>query len=165
MQRRHTTIVGIAFAFASIGLVACGSSGTKVVQTNDGKVTVDRDGKSVTIQGEHGAATFGGTKVPAGFPSDVPLPKGLRIKTAAGGTDGGKKFFTIAYDLGSKSPATVAHGFQGQLEDAGFTVANHASFGSGTTAVDNLSATGNGYRVAATGAGSGHLYTVVVTTA
>ena len=44
-----------------------------------------KDGKSVTIQGENRAqATFGGTKVPDGFPSDVPLPKGLKLKTTAG---------------------------------------------------------------------------------
>ncbi len=166
VQASRRALVGAFVAFGAIGLVACGSSGAKVVETKDGKVTVNKDGKSVTIEGENGAqATFGGTKVPDGFPGAVPLPKGLKLKTSAGGSQGGKQFFTIGYDLGSKSPQAAAADYKSQLEDAGFTVSNSASFGSGSATVENLSASGNGYRVAATGTGTGKLFTLVVTSA
>jgi hypothetical protein len=154
----------VVIALSTVGLVACGSSDSKVVETNDGKVTVDKDGKSVTIEGENGAsATFGGKKVPDGFPSEVPLPEGLKLKTSAGGSQGGKQFFTIGYDLGSKSPQNAAADYKSQLEGAGFTIGNSASFGSGNATIENLSATGKGYRVAATGTGTGKLFTLVVT--
>ena len=150
------------------GFAACGGSDSKTIETKDGKVTVNKKGNSVTIEGENGAkATFGGTKVPDNFPSEVPLPKGLKLKSAAGGTQGTKTFFSLGYELGSKSPDDVVAAYKTQLEDAGFTINGTGNFGAGGGAVSNVSAEGKGYRVTASGVGSatGKLFTMAVTPA
>lgn len=164
-MRHRTAITIVTVALSAVALTACGSSSSKTIETKDGKVTVNKNGKSVTIQGENGnTATFGGAQVPAGFPSEVPLPKGLTLKSAAGGSQSNNKFFSLAFDLGSTSAANAADAYKSQLADAGFTVSDSGSFGTGGASVHSVSADGKGWRVAASGLAS-KLFTLVVTSA
>ena len=93
----HHRSVLLGCALGALAIAGCGSD-AKVVETKDGKVTVAKDGKTVTIEGENGAqATFGSSKVPDGFPSEVPLPTGLKLVSSAGA----QQSFTLGYGFGS----------------------------------------------------------------
>ena len=142
--------------------VACGSD-TKTIETKDGKVTVNSDGKSgsVTIDGENGnSITFNQSKVPDDFPSAVPLPKGLKLMSAASGGTAERKVFTLGYTLGSQDPATAVADYQDQLTAANFTVNAPPA---GSSGVSTLLAGGNGWSVIVGAGSSSPVFTLTVT--
>lgn len=153
-------------ALGAVALTACGGSDTKTIETKDGKITVNGDGKNakVTINGENGnKVTFNQSKVPADFPSAVPLPKGLKLKSAASGGDGSRKVFSLGYTLGSQEPADAVAGYKDQLDAAGFKV--NAPLG-GASKVSTLLAGGNGWNViVAAGGSTSPVLTISVTSA
>ena len=161
--------VVVVFALGAVALTACGSD-TKTIKTDDGKITVRGSGKhaKVTINSEEGSTTFNQSKVPNGFPSDVPLPKGLALKTASSGTapSGTGTFFSLGYQLGTKSPSDVLDAYKSQLDDAGFTTTDTGSIGESTATIKNLNATGKGWTVTATllGAAGHTIFTVTAFT-
>jgi hypothetical protein len=113
-----------------------------VVETKDGKVTVAKDGTSVTIEGENGAqTTFGSSKVPDGFPSEVPLPTGLKLVSSAGA----QQSFTLGYGFGSADKDRVVANYLSRLGAAGLTIAGDT----GAHPFTSGSAAGKGWRVAA----------------
>ena len=142
-------------ALGAVALTACGSSsGTKTIETKDGKVTVNQDGKhaTVSVNGEgNNQITFGDTKVPKGFPSEVPLPKGLTIKTAASGTRGSKAYYQFAYSIGSKSPSSIISAYKDQLTSAGYQTTDY-NLGGGS--VSGVQATGKGWTIIASSIGT-----------
>ena len=160
----------VVFAVGAVALTACGSD-TKTIKTDDGKITVSGSGKNakVTINSEKGSTTFNQSKVPNGFPSDVPIPKGLTLKTASSGPEpsGTGRFFSLGYELGKKSPSDVVDAYKSQLDNAGFTTADTGSIGGSTATIKNLNATGKGWNITATALGvTGHtIFTVTVLTA
>ena len=141
-------------ALGALALTACASSSsTKTIESKDGKVTVNKDGKhaTVSVNGEaNNKITFGDTKVPDGFPSDVPLPKGLTIKTAASGTRGSKAYYQFAYSVGSKSPSSIISAYKDQLDSAGFQTTDY-NLGGGS--VSGVQATGKGWTIRASSIG------------
>ncbi len=140
-------------ALGAVALTACGSD-TKTIETKDGKVTVNGDGKDakVTINGEDGnKITFNQKKVPDDFPSDVPLPKGLKLTSAASGGDGSRKVFSLGYTLGSADPADAVASYKDQLEAANFKV-NATPVG--TSKVSTFLAAGNGWNLIVAAGGS-----------
>ena len=158
---RHRT--GTALLALALGttFVACGGSDTKTVETKDGKVTVNKDDKSITIESDKGSATFGGASVPDDFPSDVPLPKGVKLQTAV--SSGGA--FQLGYQADDAELADVVADYKTALEDADFTVDDGASVSAGNGSFSGFSATGNGWKVtvAAIGGASGSILSVGVT--
>ncbi len=151
-------------ALGAVALTACGDD-TKTIETKDGKVTVEGKGKDakVTINGEDGnEITFNQSKVPDDFPSAVPLPKGLKLTSAASGGDGSRKVFSLGYTLGSQTPADAIASYKDQLDAAGFKV-NAPLSGAATS---TLLAVGNGWNViVAAGGSSTPVLTVSVTAA
>lgn len=95
------------------------------IDTPDGDINVDQDGGNVQIQGESGDVDInfdegGGVDLPDGFPSEVPLPDGLDIKSASSidAPEGASYIINGAVDgdLGDATDAYIS-----MLEDAGFT--------------------------------------------
>jgi len=150
LRTRHALVL---LALGAVTFGAC-SSDTKTIETKDGKVTVDGDGKhaTVTINGDQGGSvTFNQSKVPSDFPSEVPLPKGLNLKTSASGNApvGTGQFFSLGYDLANQNTAQVLSAYTSTLEDDGFTVKDSSSVGGSTGSISSLQATGKGWNVTA----------------
>lgn len=163
MLKRPLLVLMLATALGTT-LVACGSD-SKTITTKDGKVTVNGDGKDakVTIKGKDNSSfTINGGKVPDGFPSEVPLPKGLTLKTAAGGKQGTKQFYTLGYGLGSKSPGDALSAYKDQLDSAGFTIKGDSNIGNSQGSFQTVQATGKGWTVIASGIGSSSSSTAVM---
>lgn len=164
MKSRFAAVI-LATALGTT-LVACGSD-TKTVETKDGKVTVSGNGKdgTVTIKGKGKDDTSFSIKqgeVPEGFPSEVPLPKGLKLKAGTKGQRGAKEFFTLSYELGSKSPAAALAAYGTQLKDDGFEVPNLAGLSGASGSFLSLEATGKGWTLIASSLGTGSIATMTV---
>ena len=163
MLKRAVLALILATALGTT-IVACGSD-SKTVDTKDGKVTVNGDGKDakVTVKGKDNASfTFNQGSVPDGFPSEVPLPKGLKLKTGAGGSKGAKQFFTLGYGLGSKRASDALSDYKDQLESAGFTIKDGGSLSNSGGSFQSLQATGNGWTVIASSIAGGSGDTAVM---
>ena len=133
----------------AVGLAACGSD-AKVKSTDDGKITVKGSGKKaeVTIKGDGSDLTFNQQKIPAGFPSDVPLPKGLTRLAATSGTAQAKPLFQVTYGLGSETGTDALATYQHDLESAGFTIDQPVSSdNAGSNSMITMSGTGHGWQV------------------
>jgi len=144
-MHHRTPIVAIAIGISVITLAACGSDRAKVNASNDGKITVSQNGKGeqATISGDGNTVTFGGTKVPAGFPTAVPQPANAKLRGVASGARGSGKYFQLDYTL-SGSAAEVATAYRKQLENAGFTVTDGGGPASGAAP---LLADGHGWKL------------------
>ena len=148
--RRRVIALALTAALA-VGLAACGSD-TKVKSTDDGKITVQGSGKKaeVTIKGDGSDLTFNQQKIPAGFPSDVPLPKGLTRLAATSGTAQAKPLFQVTYGLGRETGLVALAAYQHDLEAAGFTIDQPAgSDNAGSNSVISMAGTGHGWQVSA----------------
>lgn len=146
--RRRVIALAITAALA-VGLSACGSD-TKVKSTDDGKITVKGSGKKaeVTIKGDGSDLTFNQQKIPAGFPTDVPLPKDLKRIAATSGTAAGKALFQLTYELGTSSATAALDAYQRQLESSAFTIDRPAgSDQQGVNSVIFMTASGHGWQV------------------
>jgi hypothetical protein len=114
----------VVLATGTLALAACGSSGGKVAETQDGKVTVDGKGEhaSVTVKGENGGSvTYNQQKVPAAFPSAVPLPQHATLTNATSADRNGKQYFQLSYTLQGSSARVALGAYATQLGNAGFT--------------------------------------------
>jgi hypothetical protein len=152
--------------FGVVVLAACGSD-AKVAETSDGKVTVSGTGKkaSVTVNGEHGAtATYNAQKVPADFPSEVPLPTGVTLESATSATRGGKQYFQLTYTFGGGSARAALGDYARRLGNAGFSV--DAIGGAASDAEPSpFQADGKGWHVTALATSGGGGGSMVVTVA
>lgn len=146
--RSRTAALALTAALA-VGLAACGSDAA-VKSTDDGKITVKGSGKKaeVTIKSDGSDLTFNQQKIPAGFPTDVPVPKNLKRIAATSGTAQGKPLFELTYEVGTGSATAALVAYQRQLESAAFTVERPAgSDQQGANSVIFLSASGHGWQV------------------
>lgn len=137
-------------------LAACGSD-SKTVETNDGKVTVDGDGKNakVTIEGENGAsATFGTQKVPKDFPADVPRPEGHKLQSAISSEQDGKQSFQLVYTLEGASPKDAIADYRDQLESRDYTVEESGSIGAAGAALGGFAASNGEQKIVVTSIGT-----------
>jgi len=146
-----------------LALGAC-SSDTKVVETKDGKVTVEGKGKKapVSITAEDGTKlTFNQHGIPGDFPDSVPRPAGAKLRTAASGTRAGTQYFQLTYGLGDASAADAVDAYRKRLEAAGFTVDKGSDVGGAQT----LEADQNDWHlvILATGTGASGTMSVSVT--
>ena len=146
---RRRVVTALVLALGAVAVAACGSDAT-VRSTDDGKITVKGSGKKaeVTIKGDGSDLTFNQQKIPAGFPSDVPLPKGLTRLAATSGTAQAKPLFQVSYGLGSETGTDALATYQHDLETAGFTIDQPVSSdNAGSNSVITMSATGKGWQV------------------
>lgn len=125
MSPHHARRAAATAVVLALGLLAgCGgSSGGRVAETTDGRVSVRGTGTraKATITGDGSTVTYGTGAVPAGFPAAVPLPSGAGLGTTASGARGATQYFQLDYlPAGSATKALAAYGRQ--LTDAGFTV-------------------------------------------
>ena len=163
-SRRSVLGIAILATIAPLGTTACGSD-AEVKPTADGEITVKGSGKraEVTIKGDGSDLTFNQQKIPADFPSEVPLPDGWKRVAATSGTAGGTPLFQVTYSL-AKQPATTAlTTYQRQLETAGFTIDEPTrSDGDGTNSMATMTATGHGWQVSAASISGPSPRTVVI---
>ena len=148
-MRRRAIAALVLGAACGLAVAACGSD-AKVKSTDDGKITVKGSGKQaeVTIKGDGSDLTFNQQKIPAGFPSDVPLPKGLTRLAATSGTAQAKPLFQVTYALGSETGTAALTTYQHDLETAGFTIDQPVSSdNAGSNSVITMSGTGHGWQV------------------
>jgi hypothetical protein len=108
----------------AIGAASCGSSST-TVSTPNGSATINASGNgsnaSVKIQTNKGTAEIdAGTKVPAGFPSAVPLPTFLRLSSSLGTRTGTTSGYDLIYSVSSSVPEALAR-YDADLRAAGFS--------------------------------------------
>jgi hypothetical protein len=149
----------------TLALAACGSSGGKVAETQDGKVTVDGKGKhaSVTVKGENGGSvTYNQQKVPAGFPSAVPLPQHATLTNATSADRNGKQYFQLSYSFKGSSARAALGAYATRLGNAGFTT-DTADGRMTDAAPPPLRADGQGWHVVAIAKSSSGPGTMVVT--
>lgn len=149
-RRSALGVVTLALA-AALGVTACGSDAA-VTPTADGEITVKGSGThaEVTIKGDGSDLTFNQQKIPAGFPSEVPLPKGWKRVAATSGTAGGTPIFQVTYSLAKLAASPAVTAYQRQLETAGFTIDEPTrSDGDGTNSMTTMAATGHGWQVSA----------------
>ncbi len=163
-RRRHRiTALAVAAALA-MALAAC-TSDTTVKSTDDGKITVKGSGTKaeVAIKGDGSNLTFNQQQIPAGFPSDVPVPKGLKRIAATSGTAQGTPLFQLTYELRTGSAASALTAYQRQLESAAFTIERPAgSDQQGANSVIFMTASGHGWQVSAANVPGPKPQTVVI---
>lgn|GEM_PF-3866678 len=151
VSRRSVLGVATLAIAASLSVTAC-SSDAKVTPTADGEIKVKGSGKhaEVTIKGDGSDLTFNQQKIPAGFPSEVPFPKGWERVSATSGTAGGTPIFQVTYSLAKLAATPALMAYQRQLETAGFTIEEPTSSdGDGTNSMTTMAATGHGWQVSA----------------
>jgi hypothetical protein len=162
--RRRRVVVVLLAAVSVVALGACGSD-AKVVETKDGKVTVDGSGDKakVTVEGENGnTITFNEQQVPSDFPGAVPLPQKVQLRGATSGTRGDKEYFQLSYALDNASARATVGAYATRLGDAGFSVDQTDT--PGNDAIPSpMQADGKGWHVLAiaNGAGSGSMIVTV----
>ena len=164
LATRAGTAARAVGAVLTIGalIAGCGSD-AKVVEKPDGTVTVRGKGKRATVSvgGEHGATvTYNQQGLPAGFPTAVPQPAGLKLLTATS-APAGAPYFQLTY--ASANPARSLAAYRTQLEGAGFTASGSAA-GQGR-GVETLQASGQGWTLTALGTGTGTVGVVNVAVA
>lgn len=124
------------------------NDGTVKVVTGTGEVKVSGDEGGVTIESGEGTYQAGaGTKVPEGFPREVPLPDG-NPQTAISANGSYNLIFRVD-DAEAAFDAYVA-----QLAKAGFTIDDTAKGEVDGQFFGTASAEGNGWRVQVGGSGS-----------
>ena len=152
---RHAARILMVTIVIGVTVTACGGD-SKTVETKDGKITVDENGKDgkVTIEGENGGtATFGTQKVPADFPSEVPLPKGLKLQSAISSQQDGKQYFQLVYSLAKSNPEDAIADYRGRIDSDGFTIEESGTFGAGGASLSGFEATKGDWTVVASGIG------------
>ena len=161
--RSRTTALALTAAL-TVGLAAC-SSDAAVKSTDDGKITVKGSGKKaeVTIKGDGSDLTFNQQKIPDGFPSDVPLPKGLTRIAATSGTAQGNPLFQLTYEIRTGSATALLTAYQRQLESAAFTIDRPASSDlQGFDSVIFMTASGRGWKISGANIAGPKPQTVVI---
>ena len=162
LRAGRRSVLGVVIL--ALTVTACGSDAT-VTPTADGEITVKGSGKraEATIKGDGSDLTFNQQKVPADFPSEVPLPEGWKRVAATSGTAGGTPLFQVTYSLSARAVVANLTGYQHQLEIVGFTIDEPTSSdGDGTNSMTTMAATGHGWQVSAASISGPSPRTVVI---
>ena len=161
--RSRTAALALTAALA-VGLAACGSDAA-VNGTDDGKITVKGSGKKaeVTIKSDGSDLTFNQQKIPAGFPTDVPVPKNLKRIAATSGTAQGKPLFELTYEVSTGSATAALVAYQHQLESDAFTVERPAgSDQQGSNSVTFMTASDHGWKISGANVPGPNPQTIVI---
>ena len=101
-------------------------------QITGGKVNVDTNSGSVTVQNDQGTATFG-TKLPSNYPTDIPLYTGATVVSAiTGNGTTGSQGSTVSLTTPDSADKVQAY-YDAQLASKGWTKGESATFGPATT--------------------------------
>ena len=161
----HRTMAGIAVAAMLLATAGCGKVAEKVaehqlgsgskVKISNGKVSVnDGKGNSYTADpnGVHVSTPNGssdsniGTKLPAGWPSELKPPASITITYGISNTSGGKSTMS-ATGTTSAPVKDVYAGVKKQLTDAGYTLVSDNLSTTGGMSIGVLSAKNSKYEV------------------
>lgn len=118
------------------GLAGCGG-GTISISTTDGRATVRSGHRGLTFYasspgGSASLAVGTAVSVPAGFPSVVPLPSGVKLVEASSDHSSSGPAYTLIYDAASASEANAElAAYDTQLRGAGYAEQGSTSY-SGT---------------------------------
>ncbi len=112
---------GLGVAAAALTLAACGNS--SALATPSGTVHVTHSGSQTHIETKtkQGSADLStGTKLPAGFPSAVPLPSGATLVFSESSTASGTKSFSLFYKAPKGKTLAVLKSYDAKLTSAGW---------------------------------------------
>jgi len=127
MKSRYFIAVIAVVAMAAFMSGAC--SRTKTITTDEGEVTISKEGAVVNIKGKEGdvVASFGeGAKLPANLSKDVPVYKPANVTMSQVMGDGEK----VMLGLNTKDDsAKVAEFYKKELEDKGWKIRNTMNMG------------------------------------
>jgi hypothetical protein len=165
MRRLRATI--LVTLVAGLALAACGGGSDVIGKGAEGAIEdatgCDIEGRdeaaTVRCEGKNGSGSFSvgsQSELPDGFPKgDVPMPKGDIVSAVATDTDKGKGYNVTVKVDGSLSDA--ADDYRRELEDAGFTVDDDASFslGSRDAGITAFKAESTAWDVHVVGSGGG----------
>jgi hypothetical protein len=135
-------LVASGAAALSLGLLAACSSGGSAVSD----VKVHRDKKHVTVTDGDNSISVGAARIPADFPSDVPLPAHTLKAAIATGKSGGKAY-TLSYAISDGNVAGAAKDYKGQLTKAGYRIEKSASAGAAASVFSAFTARGKHWDV------------------
>ena len=122
MRMRRSAGAAGALALA-LALGGCGG-GDDTIVTDDGTVTVDRDGDSLTIDTEDGSATITGEsdgELPEGWPDEVPVPEGGTVVAGAAVSSDGQQGWSASITYPDTSVEDLAAEVKSSMESAGFS--------------------------------------------
>lgn len=133
--RRLVLTLG-ATAVLAVPLSACGGVAQNVAEkaieeATGGKVDIKDGGKDVKIKGPDGQELeFGsGAKLPADWPTDVPIPDGATIVAAAGFSDtggGGENAKSVTLET-AQPPVALLESIKSSLESNGWKIQTETS--------------------------------------
>lgn len=125
------------------------NDGTMQITTDTGNVTVSGDEGSVKIESDEGTYQMGkGTKLPDGFPGEVPVPNGeLASSMSSDGT------FAVLYKVDDVKQAFTD--YLKALESAGFELSDKSEGEMNGKFFGTVTATGKGWEVGVSATASG----------
>jgi hypothetical protein len=125
-MRKTALVLAMLLLVSSVALSGCQAAVNSAVKSGvenatgvktdgNGGVTINKDGKEVTINGG------GASKLPSGFPSDFPMVDPLTIAAGASATSNGEQTFTVTGST-TKSFDETKTFYADKLKAAGWTV-------------------------------------------
>lgn len=116
------------------------SNGKMKIKTKDGEYSYTDGG--VTAKTKDGSATYGdNAKVPDGWPSDVEIPKGLKIgASSTQKADGGTEYL-VSGTLGKGKAKSTYSSLSSSLKSNGYTLSDPAELTAGTGFTGTVTAT------------------------
>ncbi len=123
-----------ALALVTVLGTGCGKVANKVADkatekaidhATGGSVDVNSSDGGVSIRTKDGSATYGnGTKLPDGWPKDLPVPDGMELHSATSSKSSGTTYLMITGTAESAEPAGMYDALKQELVDAGYTIDN-----------------------------------------
>ena len=104
IQKLRNVALVVATAALLVGSAGCGKIADKaseqiaeriIEKQTGGKVDIQKDGEKIKIETDEGTIT-GGASIPDGWPSDIPLPKDLRVIGGSAIKDGDQTVYSVA---------------------------------------------------------------------
>jgi hypothetical protein len=135
MLKTNRACTALFAATLVVATAACGGGSSsdkaaeKIIENaTGGSVQVDKNGEKIKIETKEGtfeSSTGSSAKVPNGFPSSIPLPKNLKLASAA--TLG--KVFTLGYTGGAADIKKACEEVRAGFKAAGFSEELYAETG------------------------------------
>ena len=115
-----------------------GRAGTPIApeRADEGTLTVEQDGDSITVDSSEGSATITGEggELPEDWPAVVSVPEGGEILSSASVSDTGQAGWTASINYPDSSAEDVAKEMADSLEGSGFTSVAQYTTGDGFAA-------------------------------
>lgn len=144
-MRRIILLVGVALILvAAVALVGCQAVAQKAAESaikQSTGVDIQKNGNGASIQTSQGAASIGeGAKIPADFPSDVPVYQPSTVKAAVTDNSTGKTGFVVNLES-PDAKTTVFDWYKTQIPGKGWKVMNTVEAGGGAGGITAENAT------------------------